>query len=165
MCDLRLIHAGARVYCFHFEWIVSFKRNWEEKENETFFDIRLFYVWNFFVIIFIWKFPIYKQWLKIETKQQPKKTRQIKTKFQKSTYYFTEPAPSERGRTISRISVAKGSNLNFRGRKSNSLMNLCGKTAPQANAKSFIIQKKNISLFLKHTTIKQERNNSSTPSL
>lgn len=94
-----------------------------------------------------------------------KKTRQIKTKFQKSTYYFTEPAPSERGRTISRISVAKGSNLNFRGRKSNSLMNLCGKTAPQANANSFIIQKKNISLFLKHTTIKQERNNSSTPSL
>lgn len=43
------------------------------------------------------------------------------------TYYFTDPAPSERGRTISRISVAKGSNLNFRGRKSNSLMNLCGK--------------------------------------
>ncbi|XP_055310757.1 patronin isoform X37 [Sitodiplosis mosellana] len=34
--------------------------------------------------------------------------------------------PAERGRTMSRISVAKGSNLNFRGRKSNSLMNLCG---------------------------------------
>lgn len=44
--------------------------------------------------------------------------------------FFTDPAPSERGRTLSRISVAKGSNLNFRGRKSNSLMNLCGKTAP-----------------------------------
>lgn len=43
----------------------------------------------------------------------------------------TEPVTSERGRTISRISVAKGSNLNFRGRKSNSLMNLCGKTAPK----------------------------------
>lgn len=37
-----------------------------------------------------------------------------------------EPAPVvERGRTLSRISVAKG--INFRGRKSNSLMNLCGK--------------------------------------
>lgn len=39
---------------------------------------------------------------------------------------FTEPTV-ERGRTLSRISVAKGSTLNFRGRKSNSLMNLCGK--------------------------------------
>lgn len=32
----------------------------------------------------------------------------------------------ERGRTMSRISVPKGA-ANFRGRKSNSLMNLCGK--------------------------------------
>lgn len=40
--------------------------------------------------------------------------------------YFTEPT-IERGRTLSRISIAKGSSLNFRGRKSNSLMNLCGK--------------------------------------
>lgn len=37
---------------------------------------------------------------------------------------FPEPTV-DRGR--SRISVAKGSSLNFRGRKSNSLMNLCGK--------------------------------------
>ncbi|EAT43241.1 AAEL005304-PA [Aedes aegypti] len=35
-----------------------------------------------------------------------------------------EPATIERGRTLSRISLAKGAN--FRGRKSNSLMNLCG---------------------------------------
>uniref|UniRef100_A0A182YJE1 Uncharacterized protein n=1 Tax=Anopheles stephensi TaxID=30069 RepID=A0A182YJE1_ANOST len=34
-----------------------------------------------------------------------------------------EPATIERGRTLSRISLAKGAN--FRGRKSNSLMNLC----------------------------------------
>ncbi|XP_055310758.1 patronin isoform X38 [Sitodiplosis mosellana] len=40
--------------------------------------------------------------------------------------YKTSREPAERGRTMSRISVAKGSNLNFRGRKSNSLMNLCG---------------------------------------
>lgn len=40
---------------------------------------------------------------------------------------FPEPNV-ERGRTLSRISVAKGSTLNFRGRKSNSLMNLCGKS-------------------------------------
>lgn len=46
-------------------------------------------------------------------------------------HIITEPAGSERGRTISRISVAKGSNLNFRGRKSNSLMNLCGKAPIQ----------------------------------
>lgn len=49
---------------------------------------------------------------------------------------FAEPTV-ERGRTISRISVAKGSNLNFRGRKSNSLMNLCGK------APSHTLQKQN----------------------
>ncbi|XP_075169154.1 calmodulin-regulated spectrin-associated protein patronin isoform X11 [Haematobia irritans] len=43
----------------------------------------------------------------------------------------------ERGRTLSRISVAKGSTLNFRGRKSNSLMNLCGpKLYKQPAAKS-----------------------------
>uniref|UniRef100_A0A182FUU3 Uncharacterized protein n=1 Tax=Anopheles albimanus TaxID=7167 RepID=A0A182FUU3_ANOAL len=43
---------------------------------------------------------------------------------------LTEPATIERGRTLSRISLAKGAN--FRGRKSNSLMNLCGdrSTAP-----------------------------------
>ncbi|EAT37503.1 AAEL010510-PA [Aedes aegypti] len=41
-----------------------------------------------------------------------------------------EPATIERGRTLSRISLAKGAN--FRGRKSNSLMNLCGtKTSPK----------------------------------
>ncbi|XP_015039476.2 patronin isoform X47 [Drosophila pseudoobscura] len=48
-----------------------------------------------------------------------------------------EPAAVERGRTLSRISVAKGSTLNFRGRKSNSLMNLCGpKLYKQPAAKS-----------------------------
>ncbi|XP_023036938.1 patronin isoform X22 [Drosophila willistoni] len=49
-----------------------------------------------------------------------------------------EPAAlPERGRTLSRISVAKGSTLNFRGRKSNSLMNLCGpKLYKQPAAKS-----------------------------
>lgn len=49
---------------------------------------------------------------------------------------FTEPTV-ERGRTLSRISVAKGSNLNFRGRKSNSLMNLCGKAPQKTTKKSF----------------------------
>lgn len=42
---------------------------------------------------------------------------------------FSEPPAHptmERGRTMSRISVPKGA-ANFRGRKSNSLMNLCGK--------------------------------------
>lgn len=42
---------------------------------------------------------------------------------------YTEPQGIERGRTLSRISsVAKygGAAANFRGRKSNSLMNLCG---------------------------------------
>ncbi|XP_041450279.1 patronin isoform X6 [Drosophila obscura] len=48
-----------------------------------------------------------------------------------------EPSAVERGRTLSRISVAKGSTLNFRGRKSNSLMNLCGpKLYKQPAAKS-----------------------------
>ncbi|XP_064543312.1 patronin isoform X12 [Drosophila montana] len=50
--------------------------------------------------------------------------------------WVTKPAV-ERGRTLSRISVAKGSTLNFRGRKSNSLMNLCGpKLYKQPAAKS-----------------------------
>ncbi|XP_026841274.1 patronin isoform X15 [Drosophila persimilis] len=51
-----------------------------------------------------------------------------------------EPAAVERGRTLSRISVAKGSTLNFRGRKSNSLMNLCdsglGRATPPRRAPS-----------------------------
>lgn len=42
---------------------------------------------------------------------------------------IAEPATIERGRTLSRISLAKGAN--FRGRKSNSLMNLCGKVLLQ----------------------------------
>ncbi|XP_070066480.1 patronin isoform X49 [Drosophila virilis] len=52
--------------------------------------------------------------------------------------YKTSREPAvERGRTLSRISVAKGSTLNFRGRKSNSLMNLCGpKLYKQPAAKS-----------------------------
>lgn len=46
----------------------------------------------------------------------------------KKNRVFTEPPPTmERGRTLSRITLAKGSGANFRGRKSNSLMNLCGK--------------------------------------
>nr|XP_017019852.1 patronin isoform X30 [Drosophila kikkawai] len=54
-----------------------------------------------------------------------------------SSSNLTEPAGVERGRTLSRISVAKGSTLNFRGRKSNSLMNLCGpKLYKQPAAKS-----------------------------
>lgn len=40
-------------------------------------------------------------------------------------FKFTEPV-AERGRTLSRIQIAKAG-ANFRGRKSNSLMNLCGK--------------------------------------
>ncbi|XP_041450309.1 patronin isoform X36 [Drosophila obscura] len=53
-----------------------------------------------------------------------------------------EPSAVERGRTLSRISVAKGSTLNFRGRKSNSLMNLCdtdsglGRATPPRRAPS-----------------------------
>ncbi|XP_037895535.1 patronin isoform X3 [Glossina fuscipes] len=51
-----------------------------------------------------------------------------------------EPNVVERGRTLSRISVAKGSSLNFRGRKSNSLMNLCdsgiGRATPPRRAPS-----------------------------
>ncbi|XP_041450320.1 patronin isoform X47 [Drosophila obscura] len=54
-----------------------------------------------------------------------------------SSSNLTEPSAVERGRTLSRISVAKGSTLNFRGRKSNSLMNLCGpKLYKQPAAKS-----------------------------
>lgn len=49
-------------------------------------------------------------------------------KKQQTNRVFTEPPPTmERGRTLSRITLAKGSGANFRGRKSNSLMNLCGK--------------------------------------
>lgn len=42
---------------------------------------------------------------------------------------FPEPT-LERGRTLSRIAVptSRGAINNFRGRKSNSLMNLCGKS-------------------------------------
>ncbi|XP_030388171.1 patronin isoform X22 [Scaptodrosophila lebanonensis] len=57
--------------------------------------------------------------------------------------YKTSREPTvERGRTLSRISVAKGSTLNFRGRKSNSLMNLCdtdsglGRATPPRRAPS-----------------------------
>ncbi|XP_032292368.1 patronin isoform X9 [Drosophila virilis] len=57
--------------------------------------------------------------------------------------YKTSREPAvERGRTLSRISVAKGSTLNFRGRKSNSLMNLCdtdsglGRATPPRRAPS-----------------------------
>ncbi|XP_015039487.2 patronin isoform X39 [Drosophila pseudoobscura] len=59
-----------------------------------------------------------------------------------SSSNLTEPAAVERGRTLSRISVAKGSTLNFRGRKSNSLMNLCdtdsglGRATPPRRAPS-----------------------------
>lgn len=42
---------------------------------------------------------------------------------------------AERGRTLSRIQIAKAG-ANFRGRKSNSLMNLCGKN-PQMKFTSF----------------------------
>lgn len=51
---------------------------------------------------------------------------------------FTDPPTLERGRTLSRISVAKGAN--FRGRKSNSLMNLCGK----ASIFDFMMKKKKL---------------------
>lgn len=50
-----------------------------------------------------------------------------------------EPQGIERGRTLTRISsVAKygGAGANFRGRKSNSLMNLCG--GKNKNAKHFL---------------------------
>ena len=79
-----------------------------------------------------------------------KKTNKITKTESRLTYVFTEPTV-ERGRTLSRISVAKGSNLNFRGRKSNSLMNLCGK-APKnqffnkLNHKNYIIF--NLHLFI-----------------
>lgn len=64
-------------------------------------------------------------------------------KQQKKNRVFTEPPPTmERGRTLSRITLAKGSGANFRGRKSNSLMNLCGK-ATQKFKKSFFF----VSLF------------------
>lgn len=55
---------------------------------------------------------------------------------------FPEPTV-DRGR--SRISVAKGSSLNFRGRKSNSLMNLCGKNRRPITkqTKKYIIKKEN----------------------
>lgn len=74
--------------------------------------------------------------MKLNEMKRKKNKIQIQNKHQKQTnqktnqkfgHIITEPPASERGRTISRISVAKGSNLNFRGRKSNSLMNLCGK--------------------------------------
>lgn len=61
-------------------------------------------------------------------------------------FLFAEPTV-ERGRTISRISVAKGSNLNFRGRKSNSLMNLCGKVNSNVLIKYIYSSSKNICLF------------------
>lgn len=63
----------------------------------------------------------------------------------KKNRVFTEPPPTmERGRTLSRITLAKGSGANFRGRKSNSLMNLCGK----ATQKLYIfLKKRNIFLF------------------
>lgn len=72
------------------------------------------------------------QWTHVQ--QQPKKKHPTKLwiPISKTTIPSTpiviviaEPATIERGRTLSRISLAKGAN--FRGRKSNSLMNLCGK--------------------------------------
>ncbi|XP_065368111.1 patronin isoform X14 [Calliphora vicina] len=55
----------------------------------------------------------------------------------RGSYKLSKEPNVERGRTLSRISVAKGSTLNFRGRKSNSLMNLCGpKLYKQPAAKS-----------------------------
>ncbi|XP_037918502.1 patronin isoform X25 [Hermetia illucens] len=55
----------------------------------------------------------------------------------RGSYKNSREPTVERGRTLSRISIAKGSTLNFRGRKSNSLMNLCGpKLYKQPAAKS-----------------------------
>ncbi|KAL7735747.1 hypothetical protein ACLKA6_019998 [Drosophila palustris] len=72
---------------------------------------------------------------------------QLSSNSMKRDYYrgsqdsLTVKEPTvERGRTLSRISVAKGSTLNFRGRKSNSLMNLCdsglGRATPPRRAPS-----------------------------
>lgn len=71
-----------------------------------------------------------------------------------NTRLFAEPPTIERGRTLSRISVAKGSNLNFKGRKSNSLMNLCGK-APTNNQ----IQNIFFSYFISDDNNKQNQKN------
>uniref|UniRef100_A0A1A9WN88 CKK domain-containing protein n=1 Tax=Glossina brevipalpis TaxID=37001 RepID=A0A1A9WN88_9MUSC len=54
----------------------------------------------------------------------------------RGSYKLSKEPNVERGRTLSRISVAKGSTLNFRGRKSNSLMNLCGRATPPRRAPS-----------------------------
>ncbi|XP_073811093.1 calmodulin-regulated spectrin-associated protein patronin isoform X32 [Musca autumnalis] len=58
----------------------------------------------------------------------------------RGSYKLSKEPNVERGRTLSRISVAKGSTLNFRGRKSNSLMNLCdsgiGRATPPRRAQS-----------------------------
>ncbi|XP_058982264.1 patronin isoform X5 [Musca domestica] len=58
----------------------------------------------------------------------------------RGSYKLCKEPNVERGRTLSRISVAKGSTLNFRGRKSNSLMNLCdsgiGRATPPRRAQS-----------------------------
>lgn len=59
---------------------------------------------------------------------------------------------------MSRISVAKGSNLNFRGRKSNSLMNLCGKTAPSHSVLHLYIFFFRVYTVLKKTNIKPTTN-------
>ncbi|XP_037918484.1 patronin isoform X8 [Hermetia illucens] len=60
----------------------------------------------------------------------------------RGSYKNSREPTVERGRTLSRISIAKGSTLNFRGRKSNSLMNLCdtdsglGRATPPRRAPS-----------------------------
>ncbi|XP_055386908.1 patronin isoform X28 [Condylostylus longicornis] len=60
----------------------------------------------------------------------------------RGSYKNSREPTLERGRTLSRISIAKGSSLNFRGRKSNSLMNLCdtdsgiGRATPPRRAPS-----------------------------
>lgn len=64
---------------------------------------------------------------------------------------FPEPTV-DRGR--SRISVAKGSSLNFRGRKSNSLMNLCGKNRrPITKQTKKVYYETNNKIWLKESNI------------
>lgn len=74
--------------------------------------------------------PIMTHLLRINTHththDNPQST-QTHRKLLMSHVLLPEPATIERGRTLSRISLAKGAN--FRGRKSNSLMNLCGKNS------------------------------------
>lgn len=100
-----------------------------EMKSNKYLSINIIYLFKIISNILPLIYYIHIYYYKIKTLLSKSTTRNHQTKIKNYINMGIFPEPNvERGRTLSRISVAKGSTLNFRGRKSNSLMNLCGKS-------------------------------------